>query len=199
MKKAVITFAAVAALTMAAATTASAAAGISLEDAKKKALEAVNVTEDQVIFKPDETDLDDGREVYEVDFFVPGEIKYEFDIDVATGAITDQSIDLWEADDDLEYADLIKAAAAKASGLETEVMEAIEGEITELQAKMIALVDAGFNTDEVTITKCRRDQDDGVWQFEVELRTADGTEYEYELKASDGSIMDKDIDQPYDD
>ena len=72
--------------------------------------------------------------------------------------------------------------------------EAIEGEISELQAKMIALKDAGFKADEVKVTKCKRDLDDGVWQFEVELKLADGTEYEYEINASDGKIVDKDID-----
>ena len=196
MKKAVITFAAIAGI-MAAATTVS-AASITLEDAQKKALEAVDVKEEQVIFKPVETDMDDGRQIYEVDFFVPGEIKYEFDIDVNTGAIVEQGIDLWEADDDLEYADLIKAAGAEAAETVTAAKEAVEGAITELQAKMIALKDAGFKADEVTFTKCRRDQDDGVWQYEIELRLADGTEYDYEIKEADGTIMDKDVDKDVD-
>ena len=188
MKKAVIAFAAIVGA-MVAATTVSAAT-ISLEDAQKKALEAVGVTEDQVVFKPTEKDLDDGRQIYEVDFFVPGETKYEFDIDVNTGAIVEQDIDLWEADDDIEYADLIKAAAGE---LDTEA-EAMEGEISELQAKMIALKDAGFKADEVTVTKCKRDLDDGIMQFEIELKTSDGMEYDYEIKASDGTILDKDVD-----
>jgi len=37
--------------------------------------------------------------------------------------------------------------------------------------------------------------DDGVAQFDVEMRLADGTEYEYELRASDSAILDKDIDR----
>jgi len=187
MKKAMITMAAIAGV-MAASMTVS-AAPISLEDAQKKALEAVGVKEEQVIFKPAEKDLDDGREIYDVDFFVPGETKYEFDIDVNTGEIVEQDIDLWEADVDAEYADLIKAAAGT---LETEA-EAVAGEISELQAKMIALKDAGFKADEVNV-KCKRDLDDGVWQFEIELKTADGTAYDYEIKAADGSILDQDVD-----
>lgn len=191
MKKAMITFAAIAAA-MAAATTVS-AAQITLEDAQKKALDAVGVKEEQVIFKTAEKDVDDGREIYEVDFFVPGETKYEFDIDVNTGAIVEQDIDLWEADDDEEYAELIKAA----KGEEAVTPSAIEGEISELQAKTIALNDAGLKADEIVVTKCKRDLDDGVWQFEIEMRTPDGKEYEYEIKAADGKIMDKDVD--YDD
>ena len=107
-------------------------------------------------------------------------------------AICEQDIDLWEADDDMEYADLIKAAGNAVAAAAPK--EAIEGEITELQARMIALADSGFKADEVTFTKCRRDQDDGVWQYEIELKLADGTEYDYELKAADGTIMDKDVD-----
>ena len=173
------------------------AAEIELDQARKEALEAVGLTEDQVIFKEADEDTDDGRLVYDIDFFVPGEVKYEFDIDVATGAIVEQDIDLWEPDDDIEYAALIKAAgkAAEAEALTEEAgAENVEGQITELQAKMIALTDAGIKADEAAITKCRLDMDDGVLQFEIELKLADGTEYDYEIKASDGTIMDKDID-----
>ena len=190
MKKAIVTLSVIAGI-MAAATTVSAAT-ITFEDAQKKALEAANLKEDQVIFKQAETDTDDGRQIYEVGFIVPGEVKYEFDIDMNTGAICEQDIDLWEADDDMEYADLIKAAGNAVAAAAPK--EAIEGEITELQARMIALADSGFKADEVTFTKCRRDQDDGVWQYEIELKLADGTEYDYELKAADGTIMDKDVD-----
>ena len=168
MKKSFIAFAAIVGV-IAAATTVS-AAGVTREDAQKKALEAANVKEDQVIFKQADTDTDDGRQIFEVDFFVPGEMKYEFDIDANTGAILEQEIDLWEADDDMEYADLIKAA-----GTDVKAAETVEGEISELQAKMIALKDSGFKADEVTFTRCRRDQDDGTWQYEVELKLADGT------------------------
>ena len=170
MKKAIVTLSIIAGI-MAAATTVSAAT-ITFEDAQKKALEAANLKEDQVIFKQAETDTDDGRQIYEVGFIVPGEVKYEFDIDMNTGAICEQDIDLWEADDDMEYADLIKAAGNAVAAAAPK--EAIEGEIT--------------------FTKCRRDLDDGVWQYEIELKLADGTEYDYELKAADGTIMDKDVD-----
>ena len=60
---------------------------------------------------------------------------------------------------------------------------------------MIALKDAVLKAVEVSVTKCKRDQDDGIWQFEVELKLADGTEYDYEITASDGRIVDKDVDK----
>ena len=196
MKKSVITLATIGMLV--ATTTAVSAAGITLEDAQKKALDAVNLKEEQVIFKPVEEDVDDGGRIYEVDFFIPGELKYDFDIDVNTGAIVEQDMDLWEADDDVEYADLIKAAkdgkTDVTSSTSTET-EKIDGEITEAQAKMIALKDSGLKADEVTFTKCKKDEDDGKWQYEVELKAKDGTEYDYELDVKDGKILDKDVDK----
>ena len=165
------------------------AAGITQEEAQRTALEAAGVKEEDVIFKNVGTELDDGREFFEVDFFIPGEVKYEFDIDAATGMIIEQDVDLWEADDDYEYAALIENAGKE--------IPAAGGEITELQAKTIALKDAGFAANEVTFTKCKRDVDDGIVKFEIEFRTADRMEYEYDINAADGTILERSAD--YDD
>ena len=165
------------------------AANIGLEDAKKTALEAVGVTEDQVIFKKAAQDMDDGREIFEIDFFVPHEVKYEFDIDANTGMIADQDMDLWEADDDAEYAFLMKDAAKTAAAAAQAA-----GEITELQAKTIAVNDAGLDMNAVTFTKCRRDTDDGVEQFEIEFHTADFSEFDYDICVKNGRILDKGFD-----
>ncbi|MDO5702070.1 MAG: PepSY domain-containing protein [Lachnospiraceae bacterium] len=189
MKKTLSVIAALAAVIVAG--TAVSAAAITLEDAQKTALDAVGVKEEQVIFKSAGLDNDDGREIYEVDFFIPGEIKYEFDIDANTGAIVEQDIEMWEADDDTEYAALIKDAGIKT---DSAAAAAADGGITELQAKMIALKDAGLKADEATFTKCRKDLDDGIEKYEIEIRTAQGTEYEYDIKVSDGTILEKDID-----
>ena len=67
------------------------AAGIDIDEAKKTALEAVGLTEDDVIFKQAEKDADDGRTIIEIDFFVPGEVKYEYDFDEAHDNIRQDS------------------------------------------------------------------------------------------------------------
>ena len=162
------------------------AAGITQESAQKTALEAAGVKEEDVIFKKAGKELDDGREIFEVDFFIPGEVKFEFDIDAASGAIIEQDMDLWEPEDDFEYAALIEKA-----GKEIKVPD---GEITELQAKTIALKDAGLKTDEVLFTKCKKDLDDGIEKFEIEFKTSDFMEYEYEIDAADGTILEKSAD-----
>ena len=158
-------------------------AGVTRESAQQTALEAAGLKAEDVIFKPAGAELDDGREIIEVDFFIPGEVKYEFDIDAATGAIMDQDMDLWDADDDFEYAALIENSG--------KAVEAAAGEITEQQAKTIALKDACLNAGDVTFTKCRKDFDDGIEKFEIDFRTADFMEYEYDINAADGTILER--------
>ena len=170
-----------------------AAAEVTIEEAKMTALASAGVSADKVIFKQAVESVDDGMRIYEIDFFVPGEVKYDFDIDVDTGAILDRDMDLWEAEDDFEYAALIEAAAAEKVKNGAENNEA--GEITELQAKTIALKDAGFMESEVMLTKCSRDLDDGAQKFEVEFRLSNGMEYSYDIRISDGKILERDIDR----
>ena len=162
------------------------AAGVTQESAQKTALEAVGLKAEDVIFKPAGADLDDGREIIEVDFFVPGKEKYEFDIDANTGAIVEQDMDLWDMDDDFEYAALIEEHRKE--------VKAAAGEVSELQAKAIALKDAGLKESEVIFTKCKKDFDDGIEKFDIEFRTADFMEYEYDIYAVDGTILEKNAD-----
>ena len=162
------------------------AAGITQEHAQETALKAAGVKAEDVIFKKSGTEFDDGREFYEVDFFIPGKMKYEYDIDAATGRILEQDSEIWDADDDFEYAALIGSTGKETS--------AVTGEITEDQAKAIALKDAGFNENEVSFIKCRKDMDDGIEKFEIEFRTPDFMEYEYDIKVSDGTILERNAD-----
>ena len=168
------------------------AAGITADAAKKAALDSVGLTEQQVVFLPETQEFDDGRQIFDVDFLVPGEMKYEFDIDAVTGAIVEQDIELWEAEDDFEFAALLQGAGIE-SGATT--VEAVAGEITELQARMIALKDTGFSADEVFFIRCKKDFDDGITKYEIEMRGADGLEYDYEINAADGKILERDADR----
>ena len=190
MKKTIITAIMAGVMVFAMAGSVFAAEKVTAEDARKTALDAAGLKEEQVIFKTAGKTMDDGMEIFEMDFFVPGEAKYEFDIDASTGRIIDQDKELWEAEDDFEYALLIKEhndRAAAPSKKET----APKGELTEAQAKEAALKDAGLSAGEVTFTKCFRDMDDGVVKFEIEFLTADGMEHDYEIGAADGRILER--------
>ena len=66
------------------------------------------------------------------------------------------------------------------------------------KATEIALEDAGLSADDVTFTKQAPDIDDGVNIYEVEF-TSGETQYEYDIDAATGNILDRDTDSIYDD
>ncbi len=68
--------------------------------------------------------------------------------------------------------------------------------IGEEKAKKIALHDAGFKLEDVQFIKVELDYDNGAWQYEIEFRK-DKAEYDYNIKAVDGTVIEKDVD--YDD
>ena len=66
-------------------------------------------------------------------------------------------------------------------------------ELTEDQAFAIALEHAGLTAEQVSYLNAHLDRDDGRWVYEIEFRKG-RTEYEYEVRASDGKIVDYDKD-----
>ena len=75
------------------------------EEAKAIALEYTELTADQVTFVKCHTDWDDGREVYEIKFYV-GNTEYEMDIDIHTGRIYDYDVDYNEHHDHHDHDDV---------------------------------------------------------------------------------------------
>ena len=57
-------------------------------------------------------------------------------------------------------------------------------------AKAAALADAGLAESDVTFTKEKLDWDEGIAVYDIEFLTAD-TEYDYEIDAATGAVLDK--------
>lgn len=74
------------------ATTEAAADDIGIDKATEIALEDAGFKESDVKFTKQNPDIDDGVNIYEVEF-TSGETKYEYDIDAATGKILDRDTD----------------------------------------------------------------------------------------------------------
>ena len=76
------------------------------EEAKTIVLNYTGLTADQVTFTKCHEDRDDGRSVYEIEFYVNG-IEYDFDVDIYTGRITesDRDYDLHD-DHDFDFDDI---------------------------------------------------------------------------------------------
>lgn len=85
------------------------------------------------------------------------------------------------------------SAASTDSGTSSESSAVQNGGITQDKAKEIALTDAGISADAVTAISVNYEIDDGIAVYDVEFYSA-GKEYDYEIKADDGSILKKDFD-----
>lgn len=102
-------------------------------------------------------------------------------------------------------ADSKQEAQTAATPEATEAPKATEqpaatGELSEADAKKVALTDAGLSEDSVTWTKANKDYDDdrAAWEWEIEF-TSGELKYEYDIDVLTGTITDKDTDSIYDD
>lgn len=88
----------------------------------------------------------------------------------------------------------VLAAALIASGVIYLIYQTRDDEllIGDERAQQIALSDARLAENQVSKLKVRLKLDDGVWYYDVEFRTI-ALEYEYEIEAYSGAILDKDI------
>ena len=111
-------------------------------------------------------DRDDGRLVYDVDFYA-GNAEYEYTIAAADGAVLESSRESFGG-----------GTGGNASG----------GDIGADRAQSIALGHAGLAAGDVYGLKTERDRDNGVTVYEVEFK-AGGYEYDYEINASTGEIL----------
>jgi len=159
-----------------------------LADAAEAAFKDAGLTKDDVTVYKQGADFENGREVYVVEFLQEGKTKYEYEIAADDGSIVFHEQEMWEKEDDYEYQGLLHPEAVQ----EEKSGETV-GEITKADAKKIALEDAGLSEQDVTIRKCKLDFDDGVKLYDVEFRNAEGYEYEYEIDAETGKILDKDV------
>ena len=65
---------------------------LTMEQAKQVALDYAGVKAADANFTKAHRDYDNGREVYEIEFYV-GSTEYDLDVDVLTGNVTDFSVD----------------------------------------------------------------------------------------------------------
>jgi len=144
---------------------------LTAEEAKTAALLHAGVKAEDARFIKVELDYDDGRAVYEVEF-VSADTEYEYEISAETGDL-------------IAFGTETKRTAATPTEPQGEL-------ITAETAENIALAHAGRNRDEVKFTeKTELDRDGKVYTYEVSFRV-DGVEYEYEIDAASGKILEYD-------
>lgn len=141
---------------------------ISLDQAKEIVLQDAGFKAEEVSFIKETKDFDDGLETYELDF-IAGQDKYDYEVSVVDGRILDKDLDKGRPSQDQDSGAYIS----------------IE------KAKEIALDHAGLTS--ANFSKAKLKREDGLMVYEIEFY-ADNVEYEYELQASDGLILDWDRD-----
>lgn len=146
----------------------SAASSIGEAKAKEIALNHAGLTASQVTFLQLKLDWENGRQVYDVDFY-SGNKEYDYEIDAATGSIVSYDFD-------------IENYTIPSTG--TNTGSSTGNYISREKAQQLAQAKAP----NATLVKLEFDFDDGRAIYEGELR--DGrTEYEFEIDATTGSFI----------
>ena len=149
---------------------------ISLEDAKAKALEHAGVAAGGASFVEQELGWDDGRQIYEIEFYTAGGKEYDYEIDAKTGEIL-------EFDYDAEHMPSFTDSDGKP----------LTTIITREKAQEIALAKVpGANASHVV--KCKTDTENGRPVYEVEI-VYNTMEYDFEIDAATGTILEMDADR----
>ena len=158
------------------AATAASGATITAEDAKAKALAHAGLTADAVTFVTAQLDRDDGRLVYDVEFYTADYKEYDYEIDAVTGEVLDMDYD----------AEHYQRPSTGSS----------DSYISKDKAISIALgYVSGAGTGDVRTAKL--DYDDGRAEYEVKI-IYNSMEYEFEIDAATGKVLSWDKDSIYD-
>ena len=147
---------------------------IGSEKAKSIALNHAGVTSSTAKFVKVERDRDDGRLLYEVEFYA-GNKEYDYEILASDGTILSY-------DADIEGYRIPSSTSSSSSGY-----------IGVERAKEIALQHAGLSSSGVNFDKAEFDHDDGRAEYEIEFHH-NFREYEYTIDAASGTILEAERD-----
>lgn len=161
---------------------------ITSEKARETALSHAGAKSDDVTFTKTSSELENGRQVYDIEFYTKDNREYDFEIDAATGIIVNWKYEAAKTSPD--YQDAGVNAGTKETA-DSSTQDAIE------QAKALALRTAGLTADEVTWGRVHPDYDDGKLIYEGKFFCGQ-MEYEFEIDAATMSIVDWDMENIYD-
>ena len=172
-----------------------ASASVSLDEAIDIALKDAGIKREDALFRATPSlDSDDRIKHYDIEFINNG-VEYEYEISVEKGVILNAEKEQENTSAPAQENVKERENEAKKVQEPTSVPEKQEkAYISVEQAKEIALKDAGKKAADVEFRKAHYDADDLVAHFDIKF-IADGYEYEYEIKAADGKVLEKDIDR----
>lgn len=156
---------------------------ITVEQAKAAACRHAGVKEADIVLKKAKLDREDGQYIYEIEFYASN-MEYEYEISVVDGSIVECQSKVCGGHHDV---------SVPGSGHHHTSVPGtdISGKIGVEEAKAIAFKHANVNANNVWVEKAKLDNDDGRAVYEIEFYTST-REYEYEIDAESGKIIDWD-------
>ncbi len=177
-------------------------------EAKAVALRDAGLSEAEASALRTRLEFDDGRFQYEVDFYSDG-TEYEYFIQAKDGDIIARDIDS-ERNSNNDVRDLpqdngnqfasdgnspMKPQGSIGNQPDKEGDSTVQPQEVSLDgAKAAALKDAGLSESDVIFKKAELDHDHGTQVYDIEFYTSD-TKYDYEIDASNGTVLEKNIEQ----
>ena len=177
----------------------------SLDAAKEAAVKHAGLTLADVTFGETKTDRDDGREVYEMEFYTKDRAEYSYEIDTETGDIISYDFDApdfggqqAQAGAGQQETGAASHTAGQSTGAAQTQTAAQSGTAVDAEgAKQAALARAGLKADQVSRLNVHEETDDGRREFEGSFVAAD-REYEFTVDAATGNITDWDEESVHD-
>ncbi len=155
--------------------------------------------EDALLHGTPTLDKDDVKAHYDIEFTYNG-YEYDYEIAVTDGAVLKAEKEAEKVDVPVteKYSEKNKASVKSEAPVTKESTENNNknknGYISVEAAKQKALDNAGVKAKDAVFLKAYYDYDDLVPHYEIKFH-ANGYEYEYEIKAADGAILDKDVER----
>lgn len=161
---------------------------IGKNEAKKIALSDAGLSASDISGSEVKLDFENGKLEYEVEFFDNEKgNEYDYHINGKNGDIVSKDIESKNGVNVLSQKEQTSDAPQESSEQNSNQNISLQS------AKSIALSDAGLSESEVTFVKEKTDTDNNIKVYDIEFYSAD-KEYDYEIKVSDGTIIDRDID-----
>ncbi len=140
------------------------------DKAKQVALAHAGIGEAEAKAYNCEMDYENGKMLYEIEF-IAGGYEYDYDIDAVSGDVAKAEKEPADRDDALEDAPPVNS----------------ETYIGKEAAKAAALKHAGLDASAVRELEAELDEENGVWEYQVEFRSG-GYEYDYAIDPVSGAV-----------
>lgn len=180
--------------------------GIGETAARNFAFVDAGISPEDAVLKKTEFDFEKGKFIYDVEF-TANNVKYDYDIDASNGKVLKKETKALKG---AAVPATKKAQATKADTKKTQKAKAktqkgttrANGQTISVdKAKSIALANAGQKAGNVTFSKAKLEKDDGRLIYDIEFYVPGQTEYDYEIDALTGTILDAESErwEAYDD